>query len=45
MMVATTANDSNFDSKEGNESYGEELGKVIVDGHEIDAGRVIMRDQ
>lgn len=32
MMVATTGDDSNFDGKEGGGSYGEELGKVMVDG-------------
>ena len=45
MMVATTGNDSNFDGKEGGGSYGEELGKVTVDGEEVDAGRALMRDQ
>lgn len=44
MMVATTGNDSNFDSKQGGGSYGEELGKVTIDGQEINAGRALMRD-
>ena len=45
MMVATTGDDSNFDGKKGGGSYGEELGKVTINGKEVDAGIALMRDQ
>ncbi|KAK3048762.1 OPT super [Extremus antarcticus] len=44
-MIASPQRDKNFDGNGTGRNFGAELGKVVVDGEEIDAGRKLVRDQ